>query len=32
MDKSRYSSKEVASFRYNEKGKAKLREILEGES
>ena len=31
MDKSRYSSKEVASFRYNEKGKAKLREILEGE-
>ena len=28
MDKSRYSSKEVASFRYNEKGKAKLREIL----
>ena len=30
MDKSRYSSKEVASFRYNEKGKAKLREILEG--
>ena len=32
MDKSRYSSKEIASFRYNEKGKAKLREILEGES
>ena len=32
MDKSRYSSKEVAAFRYNEKGKAKLREILEGES
>ena len=32
MGKSRYSSKEVASFRYNEKGKAKLREILEGES
>ena len=31
MGKSRYSSKEVASFRYNEKGKAKLREILEGE-
>ena len=31
MDKSHYSSKEVASFRYNEKGKAKLREILEGE-
>lgn len=28
MDKSRYSSKEVTSFRYNEKGKAKLREIL----
>ena len=32
LDKSRYSTKEVASFRYNEKGKAKLREILEGES
>lgn len=28
MDKSRYSSKEVTSFRYNEKGKAKIREIL----
>ena len=25
MDKSRYSSKEVTSFRYNEKGKAKIR-------
>ena len=32
MDKSRYSSKEVASFRYNEKGKQKIKEILEGES
>ena len=30
MDKSRYSSKEVASFRYNEKGKQKIKEILEG--
>ena len=28
MDKSRYSSKEVASFRYNEKGKQKIKEIL----
>lgn len=28
MDKSRYSSKEVAAFRYNEKGKHKIREIL----
>ena len=28
MDKSRYSTKEVTSFRYNEKGKAKIREIL----
>ena len=28
MDKSRYSSKEVTTFRYNEKGKAKIREIL----
>ena len=28
MDKSRYSSKEVTSFRYNEKGKTKIREIL----
>lgn len=28
MDKSRYSSKEVTKFRYNEKGKAKIREIL----
>lgn len=28
MDKSRYSSKEVTSFRYNEKGKEKIREIL----
>lgn len=30
MDKSRYSSKEVAAFRYNEKGKRKIKEILEG--
>ena len=30
MDKSRYSSKEVAAFRYNEKGKQKIKEILEG--
>lgn len=29
MDKSRYSSKEVPSFRYNERGKEKIREILE---
>lgn len=29
MDKSRYSSKEVPSFRYNERGKAKIKEILE---
>lgn len=29
MDKSRYSSKEVTSFRYNEKGKQRIREILE---
>ena len=28
LDKSRYSSKEVTSFRYNEKGKARLKEIL----
>lgn len=28
MDKSRYSAKEVASFRYNEKGKAKIAEII----
>lgn len=28
MDKSRYSSKEVSNFRYNERGKAKIREIL----
>ena len=28
MDKSRYSSKEIASFRYNEKGKQKIKEIL----
>ena len=28
LDKSRYSSKEVTSFRYNEKGKTKIREIL----
>lgn len=30
MDKSRYSPKEVPSFRYNEKGKAKIKEILGG--
>ena len=30
MDKSRYSSKEVAAFRYNEHGKRKIKEILEG--
>lgn len=29
MDKSRYSSKEVTTFRYSEKGKAKIKEILE---
>ena len=29
MDKSRYSSKEVTSFRYNEKGKQRIKEILE---
>lgn len=29
MDKSRYSSKEVPNFRYNERGKAKIKEILE---
>ena len=28
MDKSRYSSKEVAAFRYNEHGKQKIKEIL----
>lgn len=28
LDKSRYSSKEVTSFRYNEKGKARIKEIL----
>ena len=28
MDKSRYSSKEVAAFRYNEHGKRKIKEIL----
>lgn len=28
MDKSRYSSKEVPNFRYNEKGKAKIKELL----
>ena len=28
MDKSRYSSKEVPTFRYNEKGKAKIKELL----
>ena len=28
MDKSRYSAKEVASFRYNEKGKARIAEII----
>ena len=32
MDKSRYSSKEVASFRYNEKGKARIAEIIKEES
>lgn len=30
IDKSRYSSKEVAAFRYNEHGKQKIKEILEG--
>lgn len=29
MDKSRYSSKQVENFRYNERGKAKIKEILE---
>ena len=29
LDKSRYSSKEVTSFRYNEKGKQRIKEILE---
>lgn len=28
MDKSRYNSKEVTNFRYNEKGKAKIRELM----
>jgi prophage antirepressor-like protein len=28
LDKSRYSSKEITTFRYNEKGKARLKEIL----
>ena len=28
LDKSRYSAKEVTSFRYNEKGKAKIAEII----
>ena len=28
MDKSRYSAKEVTSFRYNEKGKARIAEII----
>lgn len=28
MDKSRYNSKEVPNFRYNEKGKAKIKELL----
>ena len=31
LDKSRYSSKEVSSFRYNEKGKAKIGEIVRAE-
>lgn len=31
LDKSRYSAKEVSSFRYNEKGKAKIGEIVRGE-
>lgn len=31
MDKSRYSSKEVASFRYNEKGKSEIGRLLEQE-
>jgi len=31
LDKSRYSSKEVTTFRYNEKGKARLKEILSGD-
>lgn len=29
MDKSRYSPKEVPNFRYNERGKAKIKELLE---
>lgn len=29
MDKSRYSSKEVPNFRYNEKGKSKIKELFE---
>ena len=32
LDKSRYSSKEVSSFRYNEKGKAKIGEIVRAET
>jgi len=32
LDKSRYSAKEVSSFRYNEKGKAKIGEIVRGEN
>ena len=31
LDKSRYSAKEVPSFRYNEKGKAKIGEIVRAE-
>ena len=31
LDKSRYSAKEVSSFRYNEKGKAKIGEIVRAE-
>ena len=32
LDKSRYSAKEVSSFRYNEKGKAKIGEIVRAEN
>lgn len=32
LDKSRHSSKQVASFRYNEKGRAKLLELLSGDA
>ncbi|WXJ84170.1 hypothetical protein MTBGP_09600 [Moorella thermoacetica] len=28
LDKSRYSNKQVATFRYNEKGRARLLELL----